>query len=73
MNELIYQWGWTPASEDGMFVGCYRKIDRFLKATWKDDSELWHVEQIDFKQLPESCHVWWMLTEKGRIRKIDQS
>ena len=64
----IYHYGWeTFEDRDGSIHGCYGKIHelKFLRCVWLNESKLWHIEKLPFKDLPVYCHVWWMLTEKG--------
>jgi hypothetical protein len=67
----IYHYGWTRVHfRDGTTNGFYGKLRdlQFLKAASINEHGLCVVEKLAFKELPDRCHVWWILTEKGKQR-----
>jgi hypothetical protein len=63
----VYERGWIIFDDrNGVKRRYYGVRNKALKATWKDDKGLWVVEWLAFRSLPGGCHVWWMLTERGK-------
>jgi len=62
----IRRYGWFKENKELDRASFYGVLWQFLKAVSINENGLFVVEKIDFKTLPWKCHVWWMVTDKGK-------
>jgi len=62
----IRHYGWFKRNNELDRGGFYGILWKFLKTVSINEKGLFVVEKLNFKDLPWKCHVWWMLTDRGR-------
>lgn len=62
----IYASFWVKANPEYESGGYYTRRIRYLRAISIHNGGKYRVEEIQCRELPERCHVWFMLTDEGK-------